>query len=1367
MRLICFFIAFFLCFQIQAQERVQFNHFTTKEGLSSNSVRCLYQDRKGFIWIGTDGGGLNRFDGYHFTQYLYHEDDDQSISNNQICSIIEDHFGFLWVATGNGLNRFDPNTGQFKRFYNIPGNLKSLLYNKVTFLCEDSENTLWVGTLMGLHKYEPATETFVNYYSRMTIKDPRPDKEISFIVDDQHGNLWLGMWWGGLKKFNKKTEQFTDFYADAKDHNSLRNNNVLSLYLDKQDILWIGNYLGGIRKLDIVSEKYLPIDDPEKDANVMGICCDKTGRIWYSRAGVGIIQPISQTIQLLDYDNKRALGINSGVYYPVMCDNTGIIWLGSDHGISMYDANREKFTLRNTMGNNEHYKIEKFYFDNEKNTLWLGTLKDGLFKFNENTGQLKRFYSDKSLNDRFFEIQTLYSHKNQLWIGTSNGIGILDINTEKIIKVLYNNPKGPTLANRVYGNDEFMWFINDNVRILDLLRQKEYEFRASGALALPCQRITSVVNDTDSNLWIGTYEGLAKYNWITQKIESYFYQFSDSVSLSDKCIFSVFQDSRKNIWIGTKNGLNRYNVKSNNFERFTRNASFASKYILNIKEDNRQNLWLFTDKGITKFNPDNGLIKNYNESDGLDFGGQVISGKNGLFYCNGRTEDYFVFQPNSIKDNPIIPPVYITRFLLFNNDVPVSDKTHKTPLTRNISETKEITLKHDQSFIGFEFLALNFTLPEKNKYAYQLVGFDKDWFYTNALQRSVTYTNLNSGTYIFRVKASNNDGLWNEMGTEVKILILPPLWKTWWAYIIYFFMIVGLIYLFRSYVLYQYKLKDKIDSELMKAEKIHGIDQMKLDFYSNISHEFRTPLTLISGPLDYLLEQKSEPDGFQNQKHLNMMKRNVDRLLHLINKVLDIKKLDSGLMNINLINDDILQFVRLLADSFDFKAEQKNIRYLKIFPQSSGYALFDPDVIDKIVFNFLSNAFKFTPENGEISIESFMLESGSDEWRSEIERHGIKSSANLVEIIVKDNGIGIPADQKEKIFDRFYQVDNPKSKTGGSGIGLALVKELVELLQGKIKLESEPDAGSCFTIWLPIGLHISAPESATVLIGQAEISRIQDKKYSSIESATLHKKLPDLVEFKEKPIVLILEDNPDMQLFVSDILQDNYQILTANNGKTGFELALENIPDLIVSDIMMPDMDGLEMCQQLRNNERTNHIPVILLTARSTEEYQNEGLFAGSDDYITKPFNATNLQLRVYNIIKSRQLLREKFALSDFSVNHGKSNSIDDAFVNKAKGIVEKHLVNPDFDPQLFASEVGMSRAQFYRKLKAVTNQSVNDFIFSVRINMAVKLMLSDNLSISETAYAVGFKTPAHFSKIFSTHMAMSPSKYIELHRKK
>ncbi len=1365
MRLICLITALYFACQVHAQERMQFHHFTTKDGLSSNSVLCIYQDRKGFIWIGTDGGGLNRFDGYHFTQFLHHEDDSQSISNNQICSIIEDHQGFLWVATANGLNRYDPNSGHFKRFYHIPGNPKSLLYNKVTFLCEDSENTLWVGTLMGLHKYEAASETFANYYSKMTVRDQRPDKEISSIIDDRQGNLWLGTWWGGLKKFNKKTEQFTDFYADVKDPNSLRNNNVLSLYLDNQNILWIGNYMGGIRKLNIISEKYIPITDPEKDANIMGICCDQTGRIWYSRTGVGIIQPNSQSVQLLDYDKARPLGINSGTYFPILCDNTGIVWLGSEHGISMYDSNREKFSLRNPTGNKEHYKIEKFYFDNENNTLWLGTSKDGLIKYNEDTRQVKRFLTDKTLNDRFFDIQTLYRNKNHLWIGTGNGIGVMDTKTEKVIKVLYNNTTEPTLANRVYGNDEFMWFINNNVRILDLARQKEYEFPASGALALPCQRITAVINDNDSNLWIGTYEGLARYNYITQTLLSYYNQFSDTASISDKCIFSIFQDSKKNIWIGTKNGLNRYNGKSNNFDRFSRNESFASNYILNIKEDKHQNLWLFTDKGITKFNPNSGLVKNYNESDGLDFGGQVISDKNGLFYCNGRTEDYFVFQPDSIKDNPIIPPVYITRFLLFNKDVPVSDKTHKTPLITNISETKEITLKHDQSFIGFEFLALNYTLPEKNKYVYQMVGFDQDWYFADASQRSVTYTNMNPGTYVFRVKASNNDGLWNEKGTEIKILILPPLWKTWWAYIIYFFMIAGLIYLFRSYVLYQYQLKAKIDSERMKAEKTHEIDQMKLDFFGNVSHEFRTPLTLISGPLDYLIERKSELNWEHDNKYFNLMKRNTDRLLHLINKVLDIRKLDSGFLDIHLKNDDIIQFVNSLTGSFDFKAAQKKIRFNKVFHQETYHTWFDPDVIDKIVFNLLSNALKFTPDDGEVSIDTVIFESGSEQWISEKELHGMETSADLIKIIVKDSGIGIPPEQQEKIFDRFYQADNRASRSGGSGIGLALVKELVELVDGKVKVESEVEVGSCFTIWIPIGENTANSEHLSK-IHTTITNPLVENEALNVQHKSEHRSI-DSEEVTEKPLILIVEDNQDMQLFVSNILQNDFETLTANNGKIGFELAREYIPDLVVSDIMMPDMDGMEMCQLIRGNERTNHIPVVMLTARSTEEYQIEGLFAGADDYIMKPFSAKNLLLRVANIIKSRQLLREKFSLADFSNNSSKANSVDDAFVNKIRGIVEKHIDNPDFDPQLFASEVGMSRAQFYRKLKAVTNQSVNDFIFSVRINVAVKLMLTDNLSISETAYAVGFKTPAHFSKIFSNHMSMSPSKYIELHRKK
>jgi len=1355
-----------------AQEHKKFHHFTSADGLSSNSVRCLYQDKKGFIWIGTDGGGLNRFDGYHFTVFNYQDDNPQSISNNQIYTIIEDHNGYLWVATGNGLNRFDPNTGQFKRFYHDPVNPKSLLHNKTTAIFEDSENTIWVGTLMGFQKYNPDSEDFINYSGKMSTEDKRLDMEINTIVDDHHGNLWLGTWWGGLKKFNKKSTLFTDFYCDPAYSNSIRNNNVLSLYIDKQNILWIGNYLGGIRKLNLTTENYIPINDPENDASTMGICCDRSGRIWYSRSGIGIVQSDSyrinsKTFQLLDYNISNPYGINSGIYKSVLCDRTGIIWLGSDQGLSMYDANREKFTPFYQSIINDHFKIEKFYLDREKNILWLGTLKNGLIKYDEKTHKVTHFLSEKSLDNRFLEIQTLNGNsKDQLWIGTNNGIGILDMNTGKIIKTLYNSPNKLTLANRVYGNNEFLWLSNDNIRIIDVRLEKEYEFSSSGTESLPCQQITGVLNDNASNLWIGTFEGLSKYNCITHKIENYFNQLSDSSSISNKYILSLFQDSRKYIWIGTQNGLNRYNVNSDNFERFTHNTTFASNYILDIKEDDHHNLWLFTDKGITKFNPDNGLTRNYDEKDGLDFGSKVFADNNGLFYCNNRTKDYYVFNPDSIKDNPIVPPVYITRFSLFNKEVTVSNKTNKTPLLTNISETHEITLKYSQSYMSFEFVALNYTLPEKNQYAYRMEGFDNNWYYTDALHLSATYTNLNPGSYIFRVKASNNDGIWNEKGAEIKIIILPPFWKTKWAYFVFFIIIAGFIYVFRTYLLYQYKLKTKLEIERIKAEKTHEVDQLKLDFFGNISHEFRTPLTLISGPLDYIFARQTQLNWVDDHKYFSMMKRNVDRLLQMINKVLDIRKLDSGVLNIYLKNDDIVQFVKSLTESFKFKAEQKNIDFNIIFHQTIHDTWFDPDLTDKIVFNLLSNAFKFTPDHGEISIETIILKCGSDNWKRDTEINELNPSSDLVKIIVKDNGIGIPAEQTDKIFDRFYQADNQASRSGGSGIGLALVKELVGLVDGKVKLESVVDEGSCFTIWMPIGQDTNENQSDNSFALHTEPAITSEENHSLMAQDQAEEKLMPPDGMTGNPLILIVEDNLDMQLFVSDILENDFEVVLANNGKTGFELAMEYIPDLIVSDIMMPDMDGLEMCQLIRNNERTNHIPIILLTARSTDEYQNEGLFAGADDYIMKPFNARNLQLRVSNIIKSRQRLREKFSLSAISANPEKGNIYDDAFINKIKIIVENHLSDPDFDPQILAAELVMSRAQLYRKIKAVTNQTVNDFIFSVRINSAARLLITEDLTVSETAYAVGFKSPAHFSKMFSTLIGQSPTKYIELHKK-
>ncbi|MBW8331144.1 MAG: response regulator [Prolixibacteraceae bacterium] len=1353
----------------QAQERVKFYHYTTKDGLSSNSVRCLYQDKKGFIWIGTDDGGLNRFDGISFTKFINQEENPQSVSNNQIFAITEDHQGFLWIATGEGLNRFDTKTAVFKRFYHDNENPKSLSTNKITALFVDSENTLWVGTSMGLHKYNREKEEFVNYYSKMKIQNQRPDKEISAIVDDNRGNLWLGTWWGGLKKFNKREEKFADFYSDPSDVNSIRNNNVATLFLDDQNILWVGNYLGGIRKFNIQTEKFLPLEDREKNAEVMGICRDKKGRIWYSRKGLGIFYPDSPAFHFFDYGKNNPSEISSGRCFPVLCDNTGIIWIGSDQGLSLYDVNRNRFSSSFRANNNGQSKIEKLYFDTGRNILWLGTLENGLFKYDLNTQKVKHFKTDKTPNDRFFQIQTLSVSKNdQLCIGTTNGIGIFDLETERIVKTLYNNPVTPTLVNHVYGNDEFMWLANDNtdnVRIFDVLHEKEYTFSTSEQVKLPSQRIIKIINDNDSNFWIGTHLGLAKYNYISNQIKNFYNAPSDSTSVSNNFILSVFQDSEKNIWAGTQNGLNCYNAQKGNFERFNRNYSFASQYILDIKEDQQHNLWLFTNKGITKFNPESGLVRNYDEDDGLYFGKNVVTGNDGLFYCTGRTEGYYAFHPDSIEDNQVIPPVYITKFLLFNKEVPVSGNDLKTPLVADISETQEITLKHNQSYIGFEFVTLNYTHPEKNQFAYRMEGFDKDWYYTDAAHLSATYTNLNPGSYVFKVKASNNDGVWNEQGREIKVVILPPFWKTKLAYLIYYVIIFGLIYMFRNYILYKNNLKTRIEIERIKAEKLHEIDQMKLDFFGNISHEFRTPLTLISGPLDYLLELRSELDWNRGHKYLNLMKKNVDRLLLLISKVLDIRKLDSGFLNIYLKNDDIIQFIESLTDSFKFKAEQKNIHFYTIFHQSSCDTWFDPDVIDKIVSNLLSNAFKFTPDNGEISIEIDILIKDSEKWQNEKKIHNIRPSSHLVKITVKDNGIGIPSEQRARIFDRFYQADNQAGRSDGSGIGLALVKELIGLVDGKIELESEVNSGSCFTIWIPIGKDVEESQMSA-FIPQSEILSVAGEELSLLNLNHSKMAFSKLDRSSEKPLILIVEDNRDMRLFVEDILQDNYEMLSASNGKIGFELAMEYIPDLIISDIMMPDMDGLEMCQLIRNNERTNHIPVILLTARSTEEYQVEGLFAGADDYIMKPFNARNLQLRVNNMIKSRQLLREKFSLMDFEPNSDHANSLDDAFINKIRGIVERHLDNPDFDPQKFAEEVGMSRTQFYRKIKAITNQTVNDFIFSIRINMATRLLITEDLNISETAYAVGFKTPDHFSKVFRNHIGMSPSKYIEKNRK-
>ena len=824
--------------------------------------------------------------------------------------------------------------------------------------------------------------------------------------------------------------------------------------------------------------------------------------------------------------------------------------------------------------------------------------------------------------------------------------------------------------------------------------------------------------------------------------------------------------------------------------------------IKGIQEDQEGNLWLSSGSGLCKFNPGTGEYKTYGMADGLKNSEFTLrdcaQSSDGKMYFGGK-DGISVFYPGQILKNPNPPKVVITNFQLFNKTVPIGEDS---PLNSSITETRYIELDYKQSVLSFEFVALNFNSPEKNQYAYRMLGFEDEWNYSGT-RRHASYTNLPPGkTYTFQVKASNNDGVWNSEGTSIEIYIKPPFWTTWWFYSLLTLVAIGAlygIYRWRTRQLYLQRrelermvkerteeveaqkealtlhtghlasankeIKQKNKKILRQSNRLKALDQLKSQFLTNISHEFRTPLTLILVPLEEMLSA-AQADG-DTRGQLSVMNRNAKRLLQLINQLLDLSKLEHGGIPLELSSKNVVSFLRSVALSFESMSKKHGIDYQFFCAEEEIVTAFDADKLEKIMYNLLSNAFKFTPEGGSIRISVNSLELTETGEADEPVKH-----QKYLRFTVSDTGSGISAEHLPYIFDRFYQAEpSLVRKSDGTGIGLALTKELVELHGGKIKVSSEAGQGTCFTVLLPLAEQ--APSEAL----QPQVRKIPIKLQQTVldeeEDQTDAEKQDNAVSAasEDAPLLLIVEDNEDLRHQIKRIFSGGFRVEEAADGIEGWDKAIELIPDFIISDVMMPGRDGLALCNQLKNSPATSHIPTILLSARIDGE--EAGLRIGADDYITKPFNAKTLVLKVKNLLETRQKFREairrELGINEFSASpesHDTVNTQDKLFLEQASAIALKHLGNADFDMEVFYRELGMSRTLVYKKLKSLTGLGPNEFIRRIRLNKASKLLLEGKLIVSEVMLETGFSHRSYFVKCFKNEFGHLPSEHVSSQNK-
>ncbi|GGK64882.1 two-component regulator propeller domain-containing protein [Rufibacter glacialis] len=1344
----------------------RFLHLDVNNGLSHNQANCFMKDRQGYIWVGTSYG-LNRFDGYGLKVYRHNSRSKASLRDNNISRLFEDPEGNIWIVSQKGITVYYPGQDRFNREYASLLKKYSLPQAPVENIVQDKTGNYWfLQTGQGLSRYTPKTKTSTQ------VKAASPEAgQINSIAFSRKGDLWVLFASGLLEKLNPQTLQ-----VEARETGLQKKFKGRAMgyafTIDRDDELWLYSLYESIGAflyspaLKTFRQFHENSAQARLNSNlVRGIVENEDGTLWLAtdHGGINIVSKKDFSVQyVLNYPEvKNSLSHNSLI--SIYKDREGIIWLGTyKKGVNYYHKNLLRFQHHQNQllvkGSLPYDDINRFVEDRQGN-LWMGTNGGGLLYWNRATGQYTRYQHNPqdpaSLSSNVI-VSLLLDKEQNLWIGTYLG-GLNKFDGKRFTRF------GRQTQNGVVLGDDNIWelFQDHQGRLwVGTMREGLQQFNpASGAFqsfrrtatrpGTTTAYVAAIAQDQQGNLWIGGDLGVEVLHVASNKVVHFQNDPENPESLSSNGIISIFRDSRQNMWVGTTEGLNLYDLKSNSFRLFTKENGLADNIILNILEDRHHDLWVSTPSGISKLEISGRsareisfVTRTYDEFDGLqgkafNENAAYLTRKGELVF--GGPNGFNLFQPDNLSTNQEVPSIVFTDFQLFSKSLKVGEKVDgRVILDQALSNTRQITLQHDQNMFTVEFAALNFFHSEKNRYQYKLEGFDKEWHTTDANNRRITYTNLDPGRYQLQVRAANNDGVWNKKGISLAIEVEVPFWRTDGAYVAYVLLAFLLLLLVRQVEQQKAKARFELERERHQVKHVRELHLMKIKFFTNISHEFRTPLTLILAPLERLLATTQEPE---QQKQFQMINRNAKRLLHLVNQLLDFRKLEVEEVAFTPSHGNIIKFIKEAVYSFSDLSEKNNVRLSFESGTQELHTVFDMDKLGKILFNLLSNAFKFTPEDGTIKVEVNCQANDS-----------AAPKLHLLEIKVSDTGIGISPENQEKIFDRFFREDVPNNLVNqGSGIGLCLTKEFVKIHGGLIGVQSEPGKGSCFTVTLPVQVTGAVVETTE---GEEAILVAQETE--------VVKRAP--VEAQEHPlVVLLVEDSEDFRAYLKDNLSTHFQVLEGKNGKEGWQKALSCRPDLIVSDLMMPELNGIDFCKKIKADARTSHIPFILLTAQTSEEQKLKGLGIGANDYITKPFNFELLLSRMSNLITQCQLLQKTYERK-ISVQTSAIDivSLDDKLIQRAIALVERNIDSTEFSVELMSKELGMSRVYLYKKIVALTGQSPVEFIRKIRLERATQLLEKSQLTVAEVAYAVGFNNPRYFSKYFKEQYGMLPSVYAE-----
>lgn len=1371
-----FVFGIFLIFSVvyPQSQNFHFTHITTDDGLSQSNVTCILQDHKGFMWIGTFNG-LNRYNGYEFEVYNYRPEDSHSLTDNFISTLFEDKDGNLWVGTSDGLNCFDRKMNRFTSYKHQGDDPSSIADNQIETIVEDRNGHIWIGTRNGgVAIFQPSTDSFIYPFSNKHPEQRLSSNSIRKIFEDSEGNLWIGHWNGAIDVLSENPDAANFRLVYSK---KLTDSPITEIVESKDKSIWIATQGNGLYRLKHNSTGfnqiayYSTVSPAGKRISsniILSLMTDHEDRLWIGTEdkGIDILDLKTDFIQHIEHDPFNPSGLAHNSVWEIYQDRSGNIWIGTyAHGIDLLAGSKSYFQHFKHIPGKEnslnHNMVNAFWEDKDQN-LWIATDGGGINVFDRKMGRFDYFNTENSNIGSDIIVSLMGDKQGRLWVGTwADGLYMFDLQSKKFTH--YSKEKDGLATNRILhileGRDGGLWLATYWGGLtyfnVDKDSAKIYNRENSG-LSDDYVRVT--FQDTNGNLWIGTDLGLDYLNPLTNKIKTYRHQPSIKNSLSKGFVHSIIKSTDGSIWIGTAGGLNKYDPTTDGFIHYSTENGLANNEIKCIVEDDNGNLWLSTNWGISFLDTKTEKFKNFDITDGLQ--GNEFNIRSGLKTSKGEiifggNNGFNIIQTTNFKRNTYIPPVVITAFRIFNKPVSIAGKD--SLLKAHINESKKLHLSYRYSVFSFDFAALNYVVPEKNRYAFMMEGFEHEWNYVGST-RSATYTNLDPGHYVFRVKASNNDGIWNEVGTAIQITIDPPFWKTWWAYLIVFLLMIAIIGFILNYFISRQRLKNALKLEHLELEKMYELDQMRTQLFTNISHELYSPITLTLSPLEKLIStQKKEADI---TKTLKLIYRNARRIQRIVNQLKDFQKIESGDLQLSLSRGNIFQYVGDIVDSFRDYAIDHHIRYQFIPEQENCQAWFDPDKLDKIIYNLLSNAFKFTPDRGEITVKASVTTAES------VENFTKDKASEYFKITVKDSGIGIPEDKIANIFHRYYQVkDTYIPKFEGIGVGLALVNELINLYQGKITVSSKEGEGTEFTVYIPLDEQFLEENQ---LVGEFRSISINKNDDSEIFTEIQKKGMAtdsaknSISVYSDVPIILIVDDDKEVRNYIKNSLESKYRVLCSENGLQAFKKTVKIIPDLIISDMKMPELNGIELCNRLKEDERTSHIPFIMLTAYASSENRIEGLRKGADAYITKPFNTDVLEVQIVNLLESRKKLREKFS-REIILGPQKITITDpdEKFLQKVVKIIEDHISDDKFNAETLGKLVGMSRMQLYRKLRSLSNQTVHEFIRNIRLKRAVQLLEERRMTITEVAYEVGFNDLTYFARCFRKQYQKSPSEFL------